>query len=302
MSGSRSAIPALLLALTFAAVGTGCAAVEDAADGPTVAVTQRPWAAITRTIAGDRATVLEAGAAPGIDPHLFEPDARTAAAISDADVVVLNGVDLDHWAEEIVDGSNRNPLVVTAAEVIGAEGDPGSSDPHLWFEPDAGPAVARAVAETLTAADPDGRTTYARGLARFLADWQPVDDRITTTRRAAAGTTVAVTERVADRLLRALGLRIVSPTGFAVSVEEGEEPSARDTAAMNALIADRRARVLVYNVDAETPATEQVRTIAARRGLPVIEVTEAMPAAVDSYPAWIGRTVDTIRRALPAAP
>lgn len=302
MSRFRTAAPALVLALTLSALGAGCAAGSGDADGLTVAVTQRPWAAIVRTVAGDRATVVEAGAAPGSDPHLFEPDARTAAAISEADVVVLNGVDLDHWAEEIVAGSSRNPRTVTAADVLGTDGDPGDSDPHLWFEPAAGPAVARAVAETLTAADPEGRATYARGLARFLADWQPVDERIETTRRAATGTTVAVTERVVDRLLGALGLRIVSPTGFALSVEEGEEPSARDTAAMNALVADGRARILVYNTEAETPATEQVRTIAARRGLPVVEVTEAMPAAVASYPDWIGRTVDAIRRTLPGKP
>ena len=301
MSRSRAAAPALVIALTLAALGAGCATGESAA-GTTVAVTQRPWAAIAREIAGDRARVVEAGAPAGSDPHLFEPDARTAAALSDADVVVLNGADLDHWAEEIVAGSNRNPRVVTATEVLGTEGDPGGSDPHLWFEPAAGPAVARAVTETLTAADPDGRAAYERGLARFLAQWQPVRDRIAAIRSSARGTPVAVTERVVDRLLRALGLRVVSPSGFAVSVEEGEEPSARDTAAMNALVTGGRARILVYNTEAETPATEQVRTHAADRGLPVVEVTEAMPAAVDSYPDWIGRTVDAIRRALPAAP
>ncbi|MFM8237723.1 MAG: metal ABC transporter solute-binding protein, Zn/Mn family [Actinomycetota bacterium] len=280
----------------------GCGDSEPRADGVTVAVTQRPWAAITRAIAGDRATVVDAGAAPGADPHLFEPDARTAATISNADIVVLNGADLDHWAEEIVTGTDRDQRVVTAAEELGIEEGVGDTDPHLWFAPDGVPAVARAIADDLTAADPDGRATYERGLARFLAEWEPVAERVTAVRRDVAGTPVAVTERVADRLLRSLGLRIESPSGFAIAVEEGEEPDARDTAAMNALVTSGRIGALVYNVDAETSATAQVRSLANDASVPVVEVTEAMPATATSYPAWVGGLVGEIERALRPSP
>lgn len=289
-----------LLAIALVPLGA-CAGADTARDeGVRVAVTQRPWAAVTRAIAGDRATVVDAGARPGSDPHLFEPDARTAAELAGADVVVLNGADLDHWAEELVGGDAGGRRVVTASEVLGI--DETGVDPHLWFDLAGVPAVARAVTDALVAADPAGRRDYERGRDRFLAELRPVRAAASRLRDAHRDAPVAATERVIDRLLTTAGLRVVSPVGFAVAVEEGEEPSARDTAAMDALLSGGGARLLVYNTDAATPAAEAVRGVAARNDVPVVLVSESLPAGVTSYPEWVGSIVDALRRALPAAP
>jgi zinc/manganese transport system substrate-binding protein len=46
---------------------------------------------------------------------------------------------------------------------------------------------------------------------------------------------------------------------------------------MNALIAGRRIRVLLYNSQTVSPITSRVRTAAERAHIPVVGVTETLP-------------------------
>ena len=135
-------------------------------------------------------------------------------------------------------------------------------------------------------------------LSRSTARMAATTQRAAAIRRSAPDAPVAVTERVVDRLLAACGLRILSPTGFAVAIEDGEEPSARDTARMNALLTDRRVRLLIDNVDTRSTATAEVRRLAARHGVEVVEVHESMPADTPSLTTWVRATVAALARAL----
>ena len=57
-------------------------------------------------------------------------------------LVVVNGLDYDHWASDAVDAVASSLPTVDAGEIVGrAEGD----NPHLWYDPDAVRAVADAV-------------------------------------------------------------------------------------------------------------------------------------------------------------
>jgi zinc/manganese transport system substrate-binding protein len=44
--------------------------------------------------------------------------------------------------------------------------------------------------------------------------------------------------------------------------------------------------VLLYNAQATSPVTQQVRDLARQSGVPVVPVTETMPPAYRSYQAW----------------
>ena len=48
----------------------------------------------------------------------------------------------------------------------------------------------------------------------------------------------------------------------------------------------RRAKVLLYNAQATSAVTQQVRALARQSGVPVVPVTETMPPAYRSYQAW----------------
>jgi zinc/manganese transport system substrate-binding protein len=105
-------------------------------------------------------------------------------------------------------------------------------------------------------------------------------------RTVTVGAIVAYTERVPGYLLQAAGLTVVTPPGFAAAIENGNEPSAGATAHMFQLITSRATKVLLYNAQAVSPATQQVRALARQYRVPVVPVTETMPPSSGSYQAW----------------
>ena len=79
---------------------------------------------------------------------------------------------------------------------------------------------------------------------------------------------------------------MATPPGFAAAVENGNDPSAGDTALMDQVLTGREAKVLVYNAQATSPVTARVRALAEKAGIPVVPVTETMPPSFRSYQAW----------------
>ncbi len=148
------------------------------------------------------------------------------------------------------------------------------------------PQVAAAIEAALARLDPADAQLFAANLAAFDASLRPVEAVIAAIRRRHPGAPVAYTERVPGYLLQAAGLMVVTPPGFAAAIENGNEPSAGDTAQMFQLITSHGTRVLLYNAQAVSPATQQVRALARQSGVPVVPVTETMPPSFSSYQAW----------------
>jgi zinc/manganese transport system substrate-binding protein len=91
---------------------------------------------------------------------------------------------------------------------------------------------------------------------------------------------------------------VVTPPGFATAIENGNDPSAADTQAMQALIAGHKMRLLLYNAQTTSAVTQHVRALAQQAGIAVVGVTETQPASDPSYQAWQLRQATAILRAL----
>jgi zinc/manganese transport system substrate-binding protein len=137
----------------------------------------------------------------------------------------------------------------------------------------------------MTRADPARRAHFRAGVARTLADLRPLLRAVQTLRGRFAGAPVAYTERVPGLLLDAAGLRVLTPPSFARAVENGSETAPADVAAMQRLLTSRAVRVLLYNRQASTPLTLELRDTARSAGIPVVPVTETEPAG-KSFVAW----------------
>ena len=77
-----------------------------------------------------------------------------------------------------------------------------------------------------------------------------------------------------------------TPPGFARAIEDGTDPGAADTVAMQELITKHDINVLVYNVQTITPVTTQIRALAKEHHIPVVGVSETMPAGAAMYQQW----------------
>ena len=98
--------PSLIVLSLSAVLGlSACGSSSESAAGSatrlTVATTVAPITSITAQIAGDRADVV--GIVPeGTNSHTFEPPPQTAKLLERADVVLVNGLQLEEPTFELV--------------------------------------------------------------------------------------------------------------------------------------------------------------------------------------------------------
>jgi ABC-type metal ion transport system, periplasmic component/surface adhesin len=99
MSRTKSFISNLIiLAILLAA----CASSKTATPGsnlPRVLAVESFLADITRNVTGDRLSV-DSLIPLGVDPHAYQPTPQDAARITDANVLILNGANLEAFLED----------------------------------------------------------------------------------------------------------------------------------------------------------------------------------------------------------
>ena len=256
------------------------------------------WGNIAAQIGGTHVKVTSIISDPSADPHQYESDARDADAVAHARVVIENGLGYDNFMSDLLGGTNGNRNVINAAKVLGITGN--NTNPHLWYDTPRVHQVAAAIAAQLAAVDPANKAAYAQNLATFDTSLQPILAAINTIKTRYAHTPVAYTERVPGYLLAAANLNVASPPGFAQAIEDGTEPSAADTTAMDTLMTDHQAKVLLYNAQATSPLTQHVRDLARQAGIPIVGVTETLPPSEHTFQDWQLHQVQALLNALAA--
>lgn len=265
------------------------------ANGLRVTASAGFWGNIAAQIGGDHVQVTSILDDPEADPHLYETGARDASAITKADAVIANGLGYDDFIDNVLKSApNTERAFLRVADVLEAkQGD----NPHLWYDVTRISGVAEAIADIFSQKDPAHAASYAANLQSLIAALQPLQDRVATIHAAHKGVPIAYTERVPEYLLLRAGLSVRTPPGFATAIEEGIEPSPSDYTAMRNLITKKQIRVLVYNPQAESQSTQQLRDLAIAQGVPVVDMTETAPAG-KNFQDWHVSQLDALLGAL----
>ena len=99
-------------------------------------------------------------------------------------------------------------------------------------------------------------------------------------------------------LIESAGLVDATPPEFARAIEEDTDPPAAVVAQTLQLFGSDPVRALIVNAQTETPTTDQVRQAAQTGGVPIVEVSETLPAGSGDYVSWMGGQVDALATAL----
>jgi len=282
-----------LIALSIASMAAAHPAC--AAEGKIeVVAVENFYGSVAQQIGGDRVSVVSILNNPDQDPHLFEVSPAVLREVAAARVVVFNGAGYDPWVEQVLNATaTPGRLAIVAADLMNRKS---GDNPHLWYDPETMPAVARALATALAAADPAHKDDYAARLVIFLASLTPIDDKIAAIRGKYAGTAVTATEPVFGDMAKALKLTM-SNERFQLAIMNDTEPSARDVAAFERDLKERRVRVLFYNKQAQTKLVRHLIELARASKIPIVGITETEPAAF-SYQEWMLMQLDETQRAL----
>ena len=169
-----------LFALGLLALGT------EAADKVRVVTTTTDLKSLTEAVGGTL-TEVDALARGSQNPHDLEVRPSLMVKVRRADLLVINGLELDQWAEVVVQGAN-NPQVIPGApgrvdasagilvlEVPRTRVDRSMGDvhpvgnPHYTVDPGMVPDITANILEGLVRVAPQHRAAFERNREQFLA-------------------------------------------------------------------------------------------------------------------------------------
>jgi ABC-type Zn uptake system ZnuABC Zn-binding protein ZnuA len=178
MSARRATVALAVLGLV---AGAACSSPSaGAGDGRLqVVASVAPLVDIVRNVAGDAADVT--GLIPeGIDSHTFEPTPDTARLISDADVIFLNGLDLEDPTLSLAQSDKKDSaqIFLLGDHTLQPDQylydfsfpkDDGHPNPHLWMDVVYAMKYTELVRDELRSVDPAHAATYAANADAYLA-------------------------------------------------------------------------------------------------------------------------------------
>ena len=169
---------ACVAALTMVVAGCAGNATDGSdGDGLVVVTTVAPITSIAANIIGDRAEIV--GIVPeGANSHTFEPSPSDAEVLANADVVFVNGLQLEANTRRLAETNVADgvPIVALGEQAIDpnqylydfsfpeAEGKP---NPHLWTDPRLAKIYASIIHDTMVGVDPEGSSGYDENLRIF---------------------------------------------------------------------------------------------------------------------------------------
>jgi zinc/manganese transport system substrate-binding protein len=299
----RHRVLAVVSALGVMLAAAACTPASGAAgagggNGTIAAVgAESQYANVIQQVGGKYVRVSAIMSNPNTDPHTFEASASVARTLSQAQLVVQNGLGYDSWATTI-EAAAPSPgrTVVVVQKLLGLPDS--TPNPHLWYKPGVMATVALAVAADLAAIQPGHKDYFRVNAARFVTSLDRWTSAIAAFRASYPDTPVATTEPVADYMLQAAGVANLTPWAFQADIMNGTDPSAQDVAAERALFTQHKVKAFLYNQQVTDTLTESFITLAQRSGIPVVGVYETMPQPGYDYQSWMLAEVQALRSAV----
>jgi zinc transport system substrate-binding protein len=236
---------------------------EAVREGPlSVFVVNHPLRFMAESIGGEHVRVSFPAPAE-VDPATWIPDGDTLAAYQSADLILLNGAGYARWVglaslprAHVVDTSAAfgDRLIALEGSVTHTHG-PAGAHAHegtaftTWLDPTLAIEQARAIAQALTRARPQGAESFSRNLAQLEANLRELDARLTAAARRIGDAPLLFSHPVYQYLIRRYGLNARS-----VHWEPGEPPDDAMFAELDALLDAHEARWMIWE-GAPLPAT-----------------------------------------------
>lgn len=173
----------LTILVLFAGSVVGCDSSEEGGDAGkkmTIVATTGMIADAARNIAGDRMEVIGL-MGPGVDPHLYRPAQSDLTHLSEADLVLYNGLHLEGKMGDVLERlAGRKPVTAVAGRI-----DPsllrtppefaGSHDPHIWFDVKLWEKAVQEAADAIVAVDTANAEFYRANARNYIARLDSLD-------------------------------------------------------------------------------------------------------------------------------
>ena len=190
----KKIINTIIATLTLSALFlTGCGSAPQSSDNAVRVLASATFLAdIAQNVAGDRLTV-DSLLPIGADPHAYQAAPSDVAKISESNLLILNGVEYEHFIEPLLENAGGERIIVEATAGLephpaeehanetesgtGHEheaGDP-QGDPHMWLDPNLVITYVENIRDGLIQVDPDGAEIYKANADGYIAQLKDLD-------------------------------------------------------------------------------------------------------------------------------
>lgn len=249
---------------------------------------------LAKEIGGNQVSVQSIISNPDADPHLFTTSPSTSKAISQAQIIIYNGADYDSWINQMIAGVDKKKVtIINVADLVGVKS---GQNPHLWYKPETFPKLAKVLANKISAINPSEAAAISQNLTTFIKDQDKVVKMINATKSKYTGTPVTATEPVYGYMVDAMGLKMEG-IDFQWKVMNDTEPTPKMIADYQSLLTNKQVKILFYNSQVSDSVTKNMQDLAKKNNIPVVGVTETMPANTTIY-KWLTTGVENTNQAL----
>lgn len=136
-----------------------------------------------RQIAGDSAQVRGL-MGPGVDPHLYKPTQGDIRDLTNADLLLYNGLHLEGKMQEVLEKLARRKAVQAVAagipetELIILNQPRGAPDPHIWFDVSLWMEAVKTISQSMQEHDPAHAAYYQERTQAYLQELESLDKEV----------------------------------------------------------------------------------------------------------------------------
>ena len=239
---------------------------------------------------------------PNGDAHSYEPSPKDSKILSEAKVVFVNGLGLDHWIEKLTIASGfKGSLVITTKGIAARQFEEDGkqvTDPHAWQDLSNGQIYVANIAKALCEVDPADCAKFNANAAAYSAKLVSLDADLKARLAAlpAASRQVVTTHDAFGYFAKAYNLRFLAPEGFATEAE----PSAAAIAKLVIQIKHDNIKALFFENMSDNRVIEAIASeTGVRAGPPLYADALSKPGeAADTYLKMFTYNVDTLLAAM----
>lgn len=239
------------------------------------------------------------------NPHFVEVKPSYMMKLRSADVFLMIGMDLELWAQQLIDGSrNARLMVVDLSRPVAKLEVPGRVDasqgdvhrygnPHYWLKPGNIPVLLAEIVTSLSGVSPDDEqyfrdraASYAARLEKKRAEWEAA-------MKPFAGARIVTFHRSWTYFADWLGLTVADQ----VEPKPGLQPSPSHTAELIRLVREGNIKAIIVEPFYDTSAAEQIARSTGAKVIRLATSVGGVPQAAD-YISLMDYNISTLTGAL----
>ncbi|MBN1136688.1 MAG: zinc ABC transporter substrate-binding protein [Anaerolineae bacterium] len=304
----------LLSIIVLALLVAACGQAPEQSDGDLsqrqvrVVATIGMIADIAQNVGGERVTVTGL-MGPGVDPHLYKASEGDVGRLTEADVILYNGLHLEAKMGEVLEqmGGRTKTVAVTSgideALLLSPPGFEGAHDPHVWFDVTLWMQAVETIRDALIEVDPGSADLYRANAQAYLAQLEELQAYVLEqTARVPEQQRVLITAHDAFNYFgRAYGFEVRGLQGISTATEAGTG----DVQGLADFIADNQIPAIFVESSVPVRNIEAVQAAVQAKGFQVSIGGELFSDAMGdwgteegTYLGMVRHNVDTIVGAL----